>query len=440
MMNTLRRTGLLMLACMLATVPGQTQMIQSLWHADHVGYRLPGTVPDEGLVVQLPTIGIGLYNSGFSYNDLIASTTNGVTTLDVPGTLGKMDEENSLLLQGTIQTLGVGWKMKNVWVEVGHNVRYENFLDYPKDLFSVFFEGNAPYIGKTANLGLRVNSTLYNEFYAGVAGKIGPVNVGGRLKWLNGALAARTERSRLDLYTSDDVYQLTINSDYLIHTSPELDILQGEDTDLILDVDDLDFGQVITRNAGIAFDLGAEVDLGERLNLSAAIMDIGQIKWKDDVLSYHSNKSIQYDGFEFSSLFLEDSLSLAGALDTLESLLEFDKTEGGSFKTTLPWSFQVGGRYRLTDQIGLSAVFFGQKQATQTVKGVSLGAQFRPLSFLEAGIAYTIYEQTYTNLGLNLLFKLGPIRLYAASDNVISLFSANDNRFANGRAGIQLAF
>lgn len=440
MKNVIYRFSLLMLALVFTSVSGRAQMIQSLWHANHIGYRMPGTLPEEGLVVQLPSIGIGMYNSGFSYNDLVASTTMGVTTLDIDGALNKMDDKNALMIQGAIQTLGVGWKIKNVWVEVGHNVRYENFLDYPKDLFGVFFKGNAPYVGQTANLGLRVNSILYNEFFAGVTGKIGPVSVGGRLKWLNGALAARTERSQLDLYTSNDVYQLTINSDYLIHTSPELDILKGDDSDLTLDVDNIDFGKIITRNSGIAFDLGADVDLGERLTLSGAIMDIGQIKWKDDVISYASNKSIQYDGFEFSSLFTEDSLSLAGALDTLEALLEFEESEGASFTTTLPWSFQVGGRYRLTDQIGLSAVFFGQKQATQTFTGFSLGGQFKPFSFLEAGIAYTIYEQTYSNLGLNILFKLGPVRIYAASDNVISLFSVNDNRFANGRAGIQLAF
>lgn len=440
MKNVIHRFGLLVLALLFANVSGQAQMIQGLWHANHVGYRMPGTLPEEGLVIQLPSFGIGMYNSGFSYNDLVASTTMGVTTLDIDGALNKMDNENALMIQGAIQSLGVGWKIKNVWVEVGHNVRYENFLDYPKDLFGVFFKGNAPYVGQTANLGLRVNSILYNEFFAGVTGKLGPVSVGGRLKWLNGALAARTERSKLDLYTSNDVYQLTVDSDYLIHTSPELDILKGDDSDLTLDMDNIDLGKIITRNSGIAFDLGADVDLGERLTLSGAIMDIGQIKWKDDVISYASNKSIQYDGFEFSSLFTDDSLSLAGALDTLESLLEFEETEGGSFTTTLPWSFQVGGRYRLTDQIGLSAVFFGQKQATQTLTGFSFGGQFKPFSFLEAGIAYTIYEQTYTNLGLNILFKLGPVRIYAASDNVISLLSVNDNRFANGRAGIQLAF
>ncbi len=440
MKDTIYRFGSIVIVWLLVHVPGQAQMIQSLWHANHVGYRMPGTLPEEGLVVQLPSIDIGLYNSGFSYNDLVGSTTNGVTELDIDGTLNKMADENTLMIQGAIQTLGVGWKMKNLWVEVGHNVRYENFLDYPKDLFGVFFQGNAPYIGKTANLGLKVNSMLYNEFYAGVTGKIGPVSVGGRVKWLNGALAARTERSQLDLYTSDDVYQLTIKSDYLFHSSPELDLLKGDNSDLTLDMNNVNFSQLVTRNSGIAFDFGTDVDLGERLTLSGAIMDIGQIKWKDDVISYSSNKSIQYDGFEFSSLFTDDSLSLAGALDTLETLLEFEKTENGSFTTSLPWSFQIGGRYRLTDQIGVSAVVFGQKLATQTYSGISLGGQFKPLSFLEAGVSYTIYEKTYTNVGLNILFKLGPVRLYAASDNVISLFSANDNRFANGRAGVQLAF
>ncbi|MCF8238120.1 MAG: DUF5723 family protein [Saprospiraceae bacterium] len=431
---------LLIICCLFAQNVLHAQMNQVLWHANHVGYRLPGTVPQEGLVVQLPSIGIGLYNSGFSYNDLVASTNNGVTTLDIDGVLDKMDPDNTLMIQGSIQTLGVGWKVKNLWFELGHQVRYENFLDYPRDLFSVFFRGNAAFVGQTANLGLQVNSMLYNEFYAGVAGQIGKVSIGGRLKWLNGVLAARTERSKLDLYTSDDIYQLTVNSDYLIHTSPELDILKGGNSDLILDLEDYEFSQLITRNSGVAFDLGVDVAVTDRLSLNASIMDIGQITWKDDIVSYASNKSIQYDGFEFSSLFSEDSLSLAGALDTLETLLEFEKTEGGSFKTALPWTFQVGGRYQLTELIGLSAVFFGKQQSTYSFKGVSIGGNFKPLSFLEAGIAYTIYDKSYTNIGVHLLLKLGPVRVYGASDNILSLFSANDSRFANGRVGVQMAF
>ncbi|MCB9312986.1 MAG: hypothetical protein H6568_09470 [Lewinellaceae bacterium] len=440
MKNTLIGQCLLILLCLFMQQTLRAQMNQALWHANHVGYRMPGTVPQEGLVVQLPAIGIGMYNSGFSYNDLVASTNNGITTLDVDGVLDKMDNENTLMIQGAIQTLGVGWKMNNLWVELGHQVRYENFLDYPRDLFSVFFRGNAGFIGQTANLGLKVNSMLYNEFYVGAAGQIGKVSIGGRLKWLNGALAARTERSQLDLYTSDDIYQLTVNSDYLIHTSPELDILKGGNSDLTLDLEDYEFSQLITRNAGFALDLGADVSITDRLSLSAAVMDIGRITWKDEVVSYASNKSIQYDGFEFSSLFSDDSLSLVGALDTLETLLEFEETEGGSFETALPWSFQIGGRYQLTEQIDVSAVFFGQRQSSYTFSGVSFGGNFRPLSFLEAGIAYTIYDKTYTNVGLHLLLKLGPVRVYGASDNVISLFSANDNRFANGRVGMQLAF
>ncbi len=432
--------SLLMLLCLFTQDVLHAQMNQAMWHANHVGYRMPGTIPQEGLVVQLPSIGVGLYNSGFSYNDLISSTNNGITTLDIDGVLDKMDQENTLMIQGAIQTLGVGWKTKNLWFELGHQVRYENFLDYPKDLFSVFFRGNAEFVGQTANLGLKVNSMLYNEFYAGVAGQIGKVSIGGRLKWLNGTLAARTERSKLDLHTSDDIYQLTVNSDYLIHTSPELDILKGGNSDLMLDLEDYNFSQLISRNSGFALDLGVDVDITDRLSFSAAVMDIGRITWKEDVISYASKKSIQYDGFEFSSLFSEDSLSLAGALDTLEALLEFEETEGGSFQTALPWSFQVGGRYQLTEQIGLSAVIFGQRQASYTFSGISVGGNFKPLPFLEAGIAYTIYDKTYTNLGAHLLLKLGPVRIYGASDNIISIFSANDNRFANGRVGMQVAF
>lgn len=418
----------------------RAQMIQSLWHAHHVGYRLPGEVPKEKLVIQLPAIGLGLYNSGFSTSDLIGATTNGVTEIDVDGVLNQLDPDNQLMIQGGVQTLGVGWKMGKLWMEVGHAVRYENFFNYPRDVFGVFFKGNAAYIGQTADLGLKVNSMVYSELYGGIAGQIGRVSFGGRLKWLNGAVSARTERSTIGLYTSDDVYQLTINTDYLLHTSPELGILQGDGTDITLGSEDYSFDKVISHNSGLSIDLGVEVGVGDHLQLSVSVMDLGSIWWKDDVVSYRSQKTIQYDGYDFSNLFTDDSLSLAGALDTLQSLLEFDEETGGEYRTFLPWTFQVGARYRVNDWLNLSGVLFGQKQASYVYSGFSLGGNVTPLPFLETGLTYTLYDHSYANIGAHLLLKLGPVRVYAASDNLFTLFAVDDSQFANGRAGLQLAF
>ena len=417
------------------------QMIQSLWHADHVGYRLPGSVPQESLVLTLPGFGVGVYSSGFSYNDLVQSTTNNVYTFDIDKVIDQLDPENSLAFANTIQTLGIGFKpVENWYFEVGHNVRFENYFDYPKDLFSVLFQGNAGYIGQTANLGLRVNSMAWSEFYVGAAFAYQNLQVGGRVKFLNGGLSARTERNQLDLYTDEDIYQLTLTSDYLLYTSPELDFLQGESTDPGIDPADYDFAELFTRNTGVGFDIGARLELGEKLTLTADLFDIGRINWKEEVRSYTSQKQVTYEGFEFTSLFTDDSLSVVGALDSLEDLLGFEEGEAADFTTRLPWYFQVGGRYQLNDRVDFSGVIFGQEQGEVMISGFSLGANVEIFRFWEAGINYTLYDQTADNIGLHTLLRLGPVRLYGASDNIISLFALRDSRLANGRVGLQLAF
>lgn len=439
---TLRSISLPVLAllALLFATGLRAQVVHSLWHADHVGYRLPGTVPEEGFVLSLPAYGMGIYNSGFSYNDLVVSSTNNIYRFDVEGVLGKLKDENTLAIGGGLQTIGVGWKMKNLWLEAGHQVRFENFLFYPRDLFGVFFQGNAPYIGQTANMGLRVQSFNFSELYAGAALQWDKFSLGARLKFLNGAVAAQTERSRLDLFTSEDVYQLTLESDYLLYTSPELALLQGEDADFQIGMGDWRLNRLLSRNTGLALDLGASVLLGEKFRLDAAIMDLGRITWKDDLIGYRSNKTVQYDGFQFSSLFADDSLSLVGALDTLEELLAFDEIEGKPFTTELPWYFQVGGRYTVSEWVNVSGLYFGQQRAGQLYSGFSLGANFSLARVLEAGLTWSVFESTYTNLGLHGLLRLGPVRLFAASDNIISLFTLNDSRYANGRAGLQIAF
>ena len=420
--------------------PLQAQVVQSMWHANHVGSRTPGKIPEESVVVTLPGIYTGLYNSGFSYNDLVASTNNNVYTLDVDQVLSKLDKQNTFDLSGGLQTLGVGFKVGKLWLEMGHQIRFENSLFYPGDLLGVALRGNAAYIGQTADLGVRINSFNYSEFYAGAAFEVGKLQFGGRIKWLNGASAARTERNKLDLFTSDDVYQLTLESDYLLYTSPELDVLKGESNDFQIGSGDYDFSKMITRNRGLAFDLGIHYSLNDRIQFDASVMDIGSITWSEDLKGYASNKSIQYDGFVFDDLFVNDSLSFVGALDTLEELLGFEEVNAPEFKTRLPWYYQVGMRYDLNDWLALSGHIFGQQRESTDLTGFSLGSRFKVWKVLETGITYTYFNQTFDNIGGHLLLKLGPVRIFGASDNLISMFLPDDSRTLNGRAGLQLAF
>lgn len=430
--------GLWMLS--LSVVPLSGQVVQGLWHAGHVGYRLPGTVPAERLVIQLPGYGMGMYNSGFTYQDLSVTTNNNIYAFDVTAALDKMEEDNAFAFGGGLQTLGVGWRMGKWWVEAGHQLRFDNFVDYPRDLFAVFFQGNAPYIGRTARLGMQVQTLTYNEWYAGTAIDLGSLSLGARVKMLNGALGARTERSQLDLYTSDDVYQLELNSDFLLYTSPELGLLQGEDFDPGLGLDRDMLKRMLSRNRGLALDFGAQLQVTEKWRLDLAVMDLGGINWTESLIGYQSRKTVSYDGYTFTSLFADDSLSLVGALDTLEALLGFEEIEGAAFRTSLPWYIQAGGHYVLSDRWRFSGMFFGQRRGTRFFTGMSFGANLSLGRVLDVGAHYSIFDRTYGNLGVNTLLRLGPVRMYAATDNILSLFNIKNSRYANGRVGLQLAF
>lgn len=431
----IRTLALMALLALAAALPAQ--VMPTMYHANHLGYRLPGTLPKERFLINLPGFGAGLYNSGFTFGDLVSSTTGDIVTLDVPGVLGKLDERNDLRVDGSIQTLGVGFRIGKVWLEAGHQMRFENHLDYPRDAFRVFFQGNAPFIGQTADLGLRVDIMSYSELYAGAAAEFGPLSLGARLKWLNGLTSLHTERNRLDLYTSDDVYQLELTSDYLLHASPDPEALNGGEIGLETPTFDLD--RIISRNSGLAFDLGASLRIGEKLRLDAAVMDFGSILWKDDVVAYTSNKTISYEGTTFGSLFSEDSLSLEASLDTLEDLLGFEEVAGESYRTALPWHFQAGARYQVLKWLDVSGVFFGQMRGERMFSGVSVGGNAR-FKVLETGLSYTAYGNSFFNIGLHGMLRLGPVRLYLATDNIVNAFRPNDSRLANGRAGLQLAF
>ncbi|MFT4973003.1 MAG: hypothetical protein ACI9JY_002209, partial [Saprospiraceae bacterium] len=284
----------------------------------------------------------------------------------------------------------------------------------------------------------------YNEFALGAAYKIGKITVGAKAKYLSGFRSAATDKDQnsATLYTDPDIYQLTLTSDYRLNSSGTVDFNGFDEFDIRFDVDDAG-NELFTKNTGWAFDLGATMEVTEKLTIAASILDIGSIEWTEDTRNYTSKGTFTYEGLDISDAITngDDDPDFGNPLDTIESIFRAIETNK-SYTVDLPTKFYLSGQYKVSEKLGVGATFFTEKFREETFNALSLNSHYQLLKNIAIGANYTtlLEEGKHFNVGLNAAVKLGPVQVFGTTDNVVALFNQDDAQFFSARFGINLLF
>jgi len=68
------------------------------------------------------------------------------------------------------------------------------------------------------------------------------------------------------------------------------------------------------------------------------------------------------------------------------------------------------------------------------------GVQAQLHKYINIGVNYAYRFNSATNVGLNTTFKIGPVQLFAATDNIIQALQPSAANNVNGRVGLNLVF
>jgi Family of unknown function (DUF5723) len=395
----------------------------------------PAFVQDANLTIGLPGIYSAIAFDGPTYNQIV-SKQNGKTVVDIDKLIGQLEAQNTVRNELGIPSLSLSFKLKNLHLSIGHTVKYNAFLKYPKTLPQVVWQGNAQFIGETVDLGNELELTSYHELMAGLAYKIGKVTLGANAKFLSGIAGASTDREHhsVSLYTDPDIYQITLNGDYILHSAGTVDYQEFEDVKVDLDYAKLTAKQFFSQNNGMAFDFGLRAELG-KLELAASILDLGKITWDDNVTDYSATQTYTYDGLDFSGALTGDEVEFGDALDTLKAIFKVQETLG-SYETKLTRKAYLSARYKLTEQVTLSGLFYNENYRDEPYSSVAVGVNYSPLKYLNAGLTYAFKQpDSYNNLGLNLVLTLGPVQVFGVTDNLFSLINPGDASSYSARLG-----
>lgn len=395
----------------------------------------PAHAADERMTIAFPGLAFAFNHSGDPFAN-VWSVENQTLIIDTEQWLDNLEPSNDFRSRFELATLEVAFRNKNWTWSLGHTFRNGATGNYSKSLVELLHNGNAPYIGDTLQLNADLEWRSVSAFHLGLSWGLDNFRVGGRVHFLNGIQFLNMNNSQVDLYTDPEAYQLTFLTDAMIQSSSFLAV---EDIDaLSFEFTGLEVYDLFTKNNGLAFDIGAQMDISSSLMAEVSLLDLGFIRW-DETEVYQSNTTVTYDGVEVSDLSNFDSLSFSEALDTLGRLLEFESRTESGFRESLNSRLYLGLHWQVNEKLGLSGVYANTTWRDEAVHAFGLGLRYQAFKWWNIG---TMVNRRYDrwSWGLNTQFDFGMVELYFTSDNLISVFGISSLENSTIRVGANLVF
>ena len=200
--------------------------------------------------------------------------------------LSGIHDKNRISENLKIQVFGAGFKAFGGYNTVELNARQNLYLNLPGDLFRLAKNGLENKIYDLGNL--NAHADAYGEIAFGHSRQIDDkLRVGAKVKVLLGFANVNANVDKAQLELRDDAYvgitnatlQTSLNS-LKYETETTMRGPEGHQTEhrYVSGIDDSSFG---VAGFGLAFDLGAEYKIDDNIKVSAALLDLGFINWKN---------------------------------------------------------------------------------------------------------------------------------------------------------------
>jgi Family of unknown function (DUF5723) len=403
------------------------QQEQALHFATDVwqsNFTNPAFIPKQKIVVALPS---------FYYN---YSSPN-ATLLDIKNGASNLSPLNKVSGNLSLQTLGVSFPLTSaIRLNVHHAANAYTSGNINRNLASLYDKGNAQFVGQTVDFASNLSASLYNEWAVGVTYKMQEsLSLGVRVKYLTGNFYSNLDLNKATVKFEDSNYALNFDNDIKVTTFGvgSLDSLKTPTKALTSQ-------RVFTTNTGFAFDLGGTMKLG-KLTFNVSVVDLGAgINWKENGKSSTTKGTYGYSGLKSDNFFKFDSLSSKSFQDTLKKIVGLVENTEGSLRQNLPTKIYLSSTYELTEKIRLGALVYSEIDAKDTRFGFIANANYKMSDLLTVGGTLGLRNGSFDNLGLSAVTKLGPVQVYAVTDNIIGAFKPLESKNSNARVGINLVF
>ena len=280
----------------------------------------PALAPTRGYIA-LPAmsgLGINMSQNFLSVDNLFYQRDGQVVTafhesVSADEFLSKLPSQGKFALDTKVNVLGLGFYAKRMFWTFGVNTNISADMAMSMDAFKALKTlGNGTYdLGDTA-----LEANAYMDAYLGTSFRVHKnVNIGIKAKFLVGLATAEAQFNELKANVTPDAVNGVINGTFRANG-----MFIDNRTDEFMSAD---YNYILNNinNFGAALDLGVEVRLLEdHLKLSAAITDLGFIKWTTGTTNISGKLSgdFYFNGINrelnLSQLFRNFSISVSWSL------------------------------------------------------------------------------------------------------------------------------
>lgn len=395
--------------------------IYTLNNVQQALYVNPATKLNHKANIGLPGISsvyFDLINNVFIPKYAFSVDGNGTTTINTETLIKKWKPRNYFGVNARVDLLSFGFTVKEQNY-ISFSVR-ENFfsrLTLPEGLLELPLLGNTNFEengGLTDLSGLGNDLNYYRSWALGYQREYNNKwRFGGSLKYLQGIANVHFKRSDIQWQTDPDTYDYAFSGQIDVRTS-------GYDT---TGADPTTQSILNPGNHGFGVDLGAVYQLTDKIELSASLIDLGFIRWKQNINSFRTEDiDLIYDGIDFTAAVLGDTTASAPE-ETFDEYLEDYDAYYDKYTTSLLTKLYLGGSYELYKNEHFkgraNVLLQGGLYHGKLLPSVTVGYTQDVYNFLQASVNYS-YVNRGNNIGFGLSANLFPVQLYVTVDNLLA--------------------
>lgn len=445
-------TLFLVLFISVASMAQQNLVVYNMKTLPQRQYANPAMNPDARFYIGIPGISSTYINSSFTaftISDLrtaIEAAPDGAKVLNVNKLGDILGAPNYMKLNTDAELISFGFKLKKNFFYANSTLRNQFRFQYPEDLLRFALQGNGGNnLGKTFNFGFGLDVLQYLETGIGWSREFtDKLTIGVRAKYYQGINNLSVETMDLNFRTDPNDYSWLLSADVKVNAATSIGGIQLPDTfPNGLAFEGAENIRFPFKNYGFGMDLGTRYKLSKKLTLSASLVDLGYIDWKESSYTFQSKnpkREFRFEGVEIDNFF-NDSMAWERSFeqlgDTLLDQFNLQSTEE-QYITRMFSEFYLGANLNIFKNHNAGLLFYGSWYNKKLYPAFTVSWNSKIRRILGVSVAWSYMNRSFANLGAGLSINAGPVQFYVVSDNLYSPIRPVNTRSIDLRFGMNI--